>query len=453
MTDQGKIPSWPLRDLRTEQRRAEDQPAVQRQVASLSPSPANRATNADRGAGAVVDLIEVIRRRQLNAGDNGLRFDVHPAGEGGIPALVVQNELVVETDNQSLSRLGTLLKGYEGKARPGRKTTVLRWKGTKPTDPVADAKLLGDNNIKATVSQILPLGYVVKGDTFPGKTTVTQTFTPAGGGSPVRVAVIDTGLTNQPRTDGWFTHMQSMGTDELNQVLPKDRNDFFAGHGTFTAGIVRQLSATCEIVVYRFTGADGLGTDTDAADMLIKAADEAAGQRLIINASFGGPAVDGVPSLALQEAVDYIAQRYPKVLIVASAGNDGSAQQIYPAGFTNPNVRAVGALNPDLTRAAFSNYGNWVHCSAVGVGIVSTFVEGLTPPETGLNAPDVNFPAMPWATWTGTSFTAPQISGAVARLCAENNLDPQAAFDQLLLTGQKLENFKTVAVHLLAGTP
>ena len=220
--------------------------------------------------------------------------------------------------------------------RAGRKTRVFRRKGTTARDPFADAKFLRSKNIKATVSQIVPLGYVVKGDTFPGSTTVSHTFTPGAGGSPVRVAVIDTGLTDQPRTDGWFTGITNNGTDLLDQVQPLNRNDFFAGHGSFTAGIVRQLSSTCEIVVYRFTGADGLGTDTDAADALIRAADEAAadapGQRLIINASFGAPAVDGQPPLALREAVDYIASTYPTVLIVASAGNDGSQQNALSRG-------------------------------------------------------------------------------------------------------------------------
>lgn len=454
MTDQGNTPSWPIPDLRTDQQRVDDRAAVQRQVRALSsPPPGIRAV-----AGVGLDVLQLIRQRQIGAGERGLRFDVHAPGDGGIPSLVVQNELVAETDDQPLSRFADSLRDYEGRTRVGRSTRVFRWNGQKATDPSADAKLLREKNVKANVSQIVPLGYVVKGDAFPGRTTVSRTFTPDSGGAPVRVAVVDTGLTDQPRTDGWFTGVTQKGIDELNQVKPEEnRNDYFAGHGTFTAGIVRQLSSTCEIVVYRFTRTDGLGTDADAAAMLIKAARDAAteapGQRLIINASFGAPAVDGQPSLALREAVDLIAHEFPDVLIVASAGNDGNQQRLYPAGFDKPNVRAVGALNPDLSKAAFSNYGDWVHCSAVGVGVVSTFVKGLTPPEAGLGVPDIDFPAMPWATWTGTSFTAPQVSGAVAWLCAQNaGLKPQAAFDQLLRDRPKLDNSRTVVVHLLEGT-
>jgi subtilisin family serine protease len=138
---------------------------------------------------------------------------------------------------------------------------------------------------------------------------------------------------------------------------------------------------------------------------------------------------------------------------VASAGNDGSEVPLYPAAFGPPTVRAVGALNPDLTGAVFSNRGEWVHCSAVGVGVVSTFVEGLTPPEDDLGVPDLTFPADAWAAWTGTSFTAPQISGAVAALCAaDGTLKPQAAFTKLLQGRQTLQGYGA-KVHLLPGTP
>ncbi len=452
MTDRSDTPQSPLADLRTPEQRARDKAVVQKQVQSLLSPP-----DGVQAAGA--DVVARMRGRQQGQGPQGILFDVHPPADGGIEALIVQNELVVETSDQQLSRFGSRFNTYAGPGRPGRRTRVFRGTGKSVADVRADAAHLRANGVRANVNLIVPLGYVVKGDTFPGETSVQRTFTPGNGGSPVRVAVIDTGMTNQSRTDGWFTGIKSKGVDKLNEVKPlDDRNDYFAGHGTFTAGIIRQRSATCEIVVYRFTRTDGLGTDTDAADALLRAADDAAaevpGQPLIINASFGAPDVDGEPPLALREAVDHIAQAYPDVLIVASAGNDGSGHRLYPAGFDKPNVRAVGALNPDLSRADFSNHGDWVHCSAVGVGVVSTFVQGLTPPESGLGVPDVTFPATPWATWTGTSFTAPQISGAVARICAENaGLSPRAAFDRLLDGRPTLENSRTVVVHLLEGTP
>ncbi len=451
MTDRGITPEWPLPDLRTPEQRDRDKAAVRKQVDVLSPVPAGTLA-----AGDIVDRIRA-RQRGLPAA-LATRFEQVTLNGSTSTVLVVADELVVETEQQQLTGFGAGLDRYERSDRPGRRTRVFRDRNKTVDDLLADAKQLRTKGVTASVNLVMPLGYVVKGDEFPARTSVNKPFTPGSGGSPVRVAVIDTGLTKLPRSDAWFTKITRVGTDELNQVEPaKKRNDYFAGHGTFTAGIIRQVSPTCEIMVYRFTKTDGLGTDIAAADMLIKAANDAAadapGRPLIINASFGAPAVNGAPPAALKEAVDYIGRTYPDVLIVASAGNDGSEVPLYPAAFGPPTVRAVGALNPDLTGAVFSNRGTWVHCSAVGVGVVSTFVEGLTPPEDDLGVPDLRFPADAWATWTGTSFTAPQISGAVAALCAANGtLKPQAAFTKLLQGRPTLQGYGA-KVHLLPGTP
>ena len=450
MTQPGKPPHWPLPDLRTAAQRDLDKSAVRQQVGVLSPSPA--------GTLAADDIVDRIRRRQRDApAELATRFDKVTLNGGASSVLVVESELVIDADQDQLTGVADVLDDYDGPARPGRRTRTFRSRSGRTPDALrADVRRLRDKGIKANVNLVVPLGYVVKGNDFPGRTSVNVPFAAGGGGSPVRVAVIDTGLTKLPRGDAWFTGITRNGTDELDQVQPKDRNDYFAGHGTFTAGIVRQLSPTCEIVVYRFTKTDGLGTDVAAADMLVQAADDAAaqvpGRPLILNASFGAPAVDGVKPVALEQAVDYIATTHPDVLIVASAGNDGNDVPLYPAAFDKPNVRAVGALNPDLTGAAFSNRGDWVDCSAVGVGVVSTFVEGLTPPQPDLGVPDLPFPADAWATWTGTSFTAPQISGAVAALCAADPaLKPQAAFTRLLQGRTVLKGYGA-KVHLLRGT-
>lgn len=443
--------TWPLPDPRTAEQLALDKVAVRAQVAALT------SPNADAAARRIQDdVVERIRKRQQAAtADQATRFvSFMPTGGAG-PVLAAENQLVVDADP---AQLGDLLSGYAAADRAGRsrrrRTRVFRSRQAKTLEALRrDAKRLRDEKkIMATVNSIVPLGYVIKGNSYPGRTVAPGAFSANGGGAPVRVAIIDTGLTAEPRTDAWDTGLVRNGTDPLNVLAPLDRIDWFAGHGTFAAGIVRQIAPNCEIVVYRFTNTDGLGTDEAAADMLIQAADDAAGGRLIINASFGAPAVDGIAPLAMQEAVRYISDTYPKALIVASAGNDGSDQPLYPAAYPQPRVKAVGALNSDLTAAGFSNRGDWVHCSTVGVGIVSTFVEGKLPPEDNIGT-DVQFPANSWATWSGTSFTAPQISGAVAALCGEDGaLVPQAAFDQLIAGRPTLDDFGAV-VHLLPGTP
>ncbi|MET8153919.1 S8 family peptidase [Actinoplanes sp. NPDC049668] len=443
--------NWPISDHRSAEQLERDAAAVRAQVSKLVSPNGDEAARRDSDA-----VVERIRRRQLTAGDQATPFVLYHPADGSGPVLCADNRLVVDADAAQAARLGGLLAGYAAADRAGRnprrRTRVFRGPNKGTLEALRrDAKRLRDEHkIMAGVNAVVPLGYIVKCDSYPGPTVAPAAFAGGGGGEPVRVAIVDTGLTAAPRTDAWDSGVVRNGTDPVNVLAPLDRIDWFAGHGTFAAGIVRQIAPDCEVVVYRYTSTDGLGTDEAAADMLIQAADDAAGERVIINASFGAPAVDGVPPLAMREAVRYITETYPKALIVASAGNDGSARPLYPAAF--PGVKAVGALNSDLSAAAFSNHGDWVHCSAVGVGVVSTFVEGKLPPETGIGA-DVDFPADSWATWSGTSFSAPQISGAVAALCGDDGaVTPAAAFDQLIAGRPTLDDYGTV-VHLLPGTP
>lgn len=455
---------WPIRDPRTYDQLEQDKEDVRKQVTALS----ERNANAQAAAAGYGDdprppdreeILDRIRRRQLTLAENeGTRFAVYTS-EGGQPVLVAENQLVVDADDEQLGTFGDLLSDYAAAGRIGRRKSQVFYcrDGKGITALMADARRIREKQPdSASLNTIVPLGYVVKGDAYPGRTTGLGDFSPGTGGSPVRVAIIDTGLNKTDRSDDWLPDVAAQDVDQLNIVAPFTRNDYHSGHGTFTTGIVRQIAPDCEVVVYRFTKADGLGTDDAAADMMTKAADDAAGMRLIINASFGAPAVDGVPPLALQEAVRDITTRYPEVLIVASAGNDGDTRKLYPAAFDFPQVKAVGALNADLTGADFSNHGDWLHCSAVGVGVVSTFVKGTLPPEDNLGIDDVTFDAdNSWATWSGTSFTAPQISAAVAYLCGQDptgTLLPGAAFDQLIAGRDTLEGFG-VKVHLLPGTP
>ncbi|MEV4708433.1 S8 family serine peptidase [Actinoplanes sp. NPDC049316] len=438
---------WPLPDTRTAAQLEHDKQDVRRQVTVLE---------ADGVAQELDSIVESIRARQQTAGrSRGLPFvRFTPAGSPRI-VLAAQNELVLDAAPERLAQLGDLLTDYDPADRTDRsdrrRTRVFRNRRDRtPEVLLADVARLRKAGIRANINPVVPLGYVIKGSSYPGLTVPPRPFATAGATQPVRVAIVDTGLAPQPRTDAWDTGVVAKGTDPLNVLAPLDRNDWFSGHGTFGAGIVRQIAPDCEVVVYRYTSADGLGTDEAAADMLIRAADDAAGKRLVINASFGAPAVGGVPPLAMQEAVAYISATYPDVLVVASAGNDGRDLPLYPAAF--PGVKAVGALTSDLSPASFSNRGSWVHCSTVGVGIVSTFVEGLLPPEPGLGT-DILFAANAWATWSGTSFTAPQISAAVAALCGEDaTLTPRTAFDRLIAGRPTVNGFGAV-VHLLPGTP
>jgi thermitase len=443
---------WPLPDRRTTAQLTRDQEDVRRQVTKLAEA------NTDEAARRAQDVVvqRILRRQRAADAAQATNF-VHflLEADGDLVSLAATDEIVIDADPETLAGLSHLLSGYTPADRPARnpsrRTRVFRGRGKSAEQLRADAeRLRRQDGVTANINPIVPLGYVTKGDSYPGATVAPAAFATNGASAPVRVAIIDTGITAEQRSDGWDTGVIREGTDPVNVLAPLDRIDWFAGHGTFATGIVRQIAPDCDVAVYRFTTTDGLGTDEAAADTMIKAAEDAAGERLIINASFGAPAVDGVPPLAVQDAVNHITEHHPNVLIVASAGNDGQDLPVYPAAF--PGVVAVGAVDSNLDRASFTNHGDWVNCSAVGVGVVSTFVEGKLPPEANLGD-DITFGPNSWATWSGTSFSAPQITAAVAALCGEDaGLAPRDALT-LLLTDRPSRPGLGNVVHVLRGTP
>jgi hypothetical protein len=85
----------------------------------------------------------------------------------------------------------------------------------------------------------------------------------------------------------------------------------------------------------------------------------------------------------------------------------------------------------------------------VGEGVVSTYVEGRRP-GAGAALPTV-FATDAWASWTGTSFAAPQVAGAVAERCAaEPGTTPRQALAALLAGGRPTPDFGQ-ALQILPG--
>lgn len=98
---------------------------------------------------------------------------------------------------------------------------------------------------------------------------------------------------------------------------------------------------------------------------------------------------------AVQRAIE------AKVVVVASAGNDGLTGQkrkTYPAAF--PGVLAVAASDRNNERAAFSQPGDFIGVAAPGVDMVSTV------------------PGFGQCLDNGTSFSAPYVAGVAALLRA-----------------------------------
>jgi hypothetical protein len=332
---------------------------------------------------------------------------------------------------------------------------VLRLTPGDPMSPqqLADAaRSLRARGFTASLSYVTPTASVVKGMGAPQPADA-----PAGPpqfgdgqGTPANVAVIDTGITDQPRTDGWLQGVAG-DIDRLYQFPLRDADEYLdlsAGHGTFVAGIVRQVAPRAQIRAYRAVDSDGIGTEVTVACEMIRAVKE--GEAQIINLSLGCQTHDDLPPIALQAALEVISEwereTGREVLIVAAAGNFADMRPCWPAAFRR--VISVAGLAPDMRPAPWSTHGYWVTCSTIGQGVRSTYVEGRESPL--LNAVPYDFGPNAWGAWSGTSFAAPQITGALARLHEEERYPLRVALSRLLAAGEPTPDSGR-AVKILPG--
>ncbi|HET8618159.1 MAG TPA: S8 family serine peptidase [Acidimicrobiales bacterium] len=222
------------------------------------------------------------------------------------------------------------------------------------------------------------------------------------------VVVIDTGLAQAdllPRAlyDVTAVDVQLAIRQQVSDEKPDadgdKRIDPMAGHGTFIAGIIKRIAPSCGLLVqgplsgYGDVSEHDIGTVLDALLPHPPA---------LLNLSFGGYAA--VDMVRLGGAVRRLQDA--GTVVVASAGNDSTCRPLYPAAF--PGVVSVGALGP-YGPAHFTNYGPWVRACAPGVDVISTFFTEWESPILDSER------YAEWVCWSGTSFAAPAVVGALAR--------------------------------------
>jgi hypothetical protein len=229
--------------------------------------------------------------------------------------------------------------------------------------------------------------------------------------------------------------------------------DTDTGHGIFIAGVLRQAAPDVDTLAIRCVHSDGVAYEADVllALTMLSARVQAAQQNQqpddmidVLSLSLGY--FDETPADAAytSQLSDILAELTGLgVVVLAAAGNSATSRRFYPAAFADqppvsgggPQVISVGALNPNGSKALFSNEAPWVHAWATGAGVVSTYptdVRGSSAadhelPDQNRNGLDPDDYTSGFAVWDGTSFAAPLAAAALA-----NALISVAANDSVL---------------------
>jgi serine protease len=263
----------------------------------------------------------------------------------------------------------------------------------------------------------------------------------------VIVAVLDTGI--RPHQDLMWVAGFDFFSNDFDPTDPgcfSSPTDF--SHGMHIAGTIAALTNNSDgvagvnwggvqIMPLRVLGESGgtcgVGLASMVADALVYATDNGA---KVANMSFAGPA-----SATLEGGVNYAYAR--GVTLVAAAGNenaniddpaDPSDPGSYPAGYAN--VIAVGATNCNNARASYSNFGAQLDLMAPGGDSIDC--PGGTSPDEILSASWSPAAGNNYYTGSGTSFSAPHVSGLAVLLIARGITGPANIQNRLQSTATDL---------------
>ena len=220
-------------------------------------------------------------------------------------------------------------------------------------------------------------------------------------GRGVKVAVLDTGVSPHGTLRSGLHSLELV-------ALPKNILEW-NGHGTAVASLIAGsdpltlgVAPGVDIFSIRVANDSGVSDSFLLAEGIVEAVNAGA---KIVNISMGSYG----DSQVMRDAIGYANDR--GVLMVASVGNNGIERVSYPAAYDS--VVAVGAVDAMGMHMEFSNFGSAVDLVAPGYGINAAW--------SGDEALRVS----------GTSFSAPIVTGAVAVVMSEKGLSARQAYDLL----------------------
>jgi hypothetical protein len=314
-------------------------------------------------------------------------------------------------------------------AAPGRETVgnCVAVYGRRPVVAVLDTGVRTHQWLEVYQDPAAPGGYAA---TEPDGFVIVS--------HPMQDIIYQQGLSSAGLGDGPRQLIENPWDGPVSGAPLVGELDTHLGHGSFIAGIVRQVVPDASVLSLRIMHSDGIVYEGDLTCALALLADQVAaaltggdltGMVDVVSLSLGyfseSPA-DVTYSSWLREVIDQLLSM--GVAVVAAAGNYATKRRFYPAAFSvapapadQIPVISVGARNPNGSQALFSDAGPWVTGWAPGAVLISTFpqdVNAARMPEVELDADreslDPDDFSGGFAAWSGTSFSAPLLGAHLA---------------------------------------
>jgi len=255
-------------------------------------------------------------------------------------------------------------------------------------------------------------------------------------GLGVRVGVLDTAVFKHPDLEG-----QCIGFPA--DVLDREPHSSIGCHGTFVTGLVLSKAPGSTVEVRKVLGEDGTAESWNVAKEIVEIGRTGVD---VLNLSMVCYTEDSEPPLVLATAIDRLD---PDIVVVAAAGNHG-----YPDGEKRPwernkpawpaaldDVIAVGAATDQGNPATFTPAeAPWIDVWSDGVQVDSAFLHGdiaVRPHDaSSKDSPEVKaFDG--YARWSGSSFAAALVSGAIAAATVPGRTPARAAWKELRERAEK----------------
>lgn len=271
-------------------------------------------------------------------------------------------------------------------------------------------------------------------------------------GPGLRVGVLDTAMCDNPVLAGRFR------SDDF--VPEKGPHPTWAGHSTFIVGRILQRAPGAEVQVRQVLG--GMYGTATAWELAEGMASFLGTGTEVLNLSLGCFTDDDDAPFLLVRAVERLTA---EMIVVAAAGNHGTRSYPMPAldedgrpkwrpeplSPSSPmwpaaidGVVAVGAADVggsdgavEMTPADFTPVDvPWIQLWAPGVAVVSTYLEGEAVAtlwtwndDGSISAPkDWHDTFHGWASWSGTSMSAGDVTGEIAGVAQRNDVGADEAY-------------------------